>query len=252
MAMQNYVITEDFVLPSHGKVYGDKAVSENVTLRSMTTEDEMKRLRPGDRQYKSMAEVIDSCIVNDIGISAYDLCLADYQFLLHKLRVVTYGSEYPLRCSCPFCLSSQDETLNLDDLEYREYSPEFLDYQEFTLPVTEKRISLRMQTPRLLDDVNVAVNGDRKKNRGDNSGSAFFYTLKYLIKEVDGEKLDPIRLDDFLKSLPMKDTNTIVRNAEKGLNAFGFNDELTIICEKCGLAYTSPFRVTSEFFGPSI
>lgn len=252
MAMQNYTITEDFILPSHGKVYGDREVNENVTLRSMTTEDEMRRLRPSDRQYKSMADVIDSCIVNDIGISAYDLCIPDYQYLLHKLRVVTYGSQYPLRCSCPYCFSAQDEELNLDDLEYKEYYDGCLDSLEFDLPVSGKRITLRMQTPRLLDDINVAINSDKKKNRGDNSGSAFFFTLKYMIKEVDGKKLDPILLEDFIKSLPMKDTNIIIRNIEKLVNAFGFNDELTIICNTCGLAYTSPFRITSEFFGPSI
>ena len=30
-----------------------------------------------------ICEIIDDCIVDDIGISTYDMCLADYQFLLH-------------------------------------------------------------------------------------------------------------------------------------------------------------------------
>ena len=248
--MENYTIAEDFVLPSHGKVYLDRQVNENVRLRSMTTVDEMRRLSPNERQYKNMADVIDSCIVDDIGISAYDMCVADYQFLMHKLRVVTYGTEYPLRCTCPFCLVSQEEVLNLDELEYKEFSEEVLSSNDFVLPVTGKHIELRMQTPRLLDDITVATNAEKKRNKGDQSGSAFLFTLKYLIKTVDGEKLDPIKMEDFIKNLPMKDTNYIMRQAERVLDSMGLVDDLTIVCNTCGLTYTSPFRVTSEFFRP--
>lgn len=249
--MENYTIAEDFVLPSHGKIYLDRQVNENVRLRSMTTIDEMKRLRPNERQYKNMAEVIDSCMVEDIGISAYDMCIADYQFLMHKLRVVTYGPEYPLKCTCPFCLLSQEETINLDDLQYKEYSEDIQQYNDFVLPVTGKHIELRMQTPRLLDDVTVASNAEKKRSRGgDQNGSAFLFTLKYLIKSVDGEKMDPIKMEDFIKNLPMKDTNFIMRQAERALDSMGLVDDLTIICNACGMTYSSPFRVTSEFFRP--
>ena len=250
--MENYTIAEDFVLPSHGKVYLDKQVNDHIRLRSMTTNDEMKRLRPNERQYKNMSEVIDACMVEDPGISSYDMCIADYQYLLHKLRVVTYGSDYPISCSCPYCFSKQDETLNLDDLEYKEYTDEINNYLEFDLPVTKKHIVLRLQTPRLLDDVTVATNADKKRNRGDQSGSAFLYTLKYLIKSVDGEQLDSVRMNDFITALPMKDTNYIMKNAERAVDSMGLVDDLTIVCETCGLSYKTPFRITSEFFGPTI
>ena len=251
MAMDSYTIAEDFILPSHGKVYIDRQVNDHVRLRSMTTLDEMKRLSPNEREYKNMAEVIDSCIVEDIGISAYDMCLADYQFLMHKLRIVTYGSEYPLACTCPYCFSRQEDTINLDDLEYKEYTPELNDYLEFDLPVTKKHISLRMQTPRLADDVTVAVNAEKKRNRGDQSGSAFLYTLKYLIKEVDNEKVDPIKMEDFIKSLPMKDTNFIMRQAGKAVDCMGLVSDITVVCNTCKSTYTSPFRINPEFFGPT-
>ena len=249
--MENYTIAEDFVLPSHGKIYLDKQVKENVRLRSMTTVDEMKRLRPNERQYKNMAEVIDSCMVEDVGISSYDMCVADFQFLLHKLRIVTYGNEYSLRCTCPYCLVSQEETLNLDELEYTEYSDDVLQYNDFVLPATGKHIELRVQTPRLLDDITVASNAEKKRNHGDQSGSALLFTLKYLIKTVDGEKLDPIKMEDFIKNLPMKDTNFIMNQAERAVNAMGMVNDLTIVCNTCGLTYNSPFRITSEFFRPA-
>ena len=250
--MENYTIAEDFVLPSHGKVYLDRQVNDHIRLRSMTTNEEMKRLRPNERQYKNMADVIDACMIEDPGISSYDMCIADHQFLMHKLRVVTYGPEYPLMCSCPYCLSRQEEILNLDDLKYKEYTDDINKYTDFVLPVTKKHITLRMQTPRLLDDVTVAVNADKKRNSGDTNGSAFLYTLRYLIKTVDGDPIDPIKLEGMIKNMPMRDTNFIIKNSQKAIDCMGLVDDITIVCNSCGMTYRSPFRVTSEFFGPEI
>ena len=52
----------------------------------MTTNEEMKRLsRSQERPNKPMADVIDDCLVQGPGISAYDLCIGDYQYLMYKL-----------------------------------------------------------------------------------------------------------------------------------------------------------------------
>ena len=84
----DYTIAETYTLPSRGKIYGT-VVSDQVKLRSMTIEEEMKRLSHTDTPYKTLCEVIDDCIVEPIGISSYEMCLGDYQYLLHRLRVVT-------------------------------------------------------------------------------------------------------------------------------------------------------------------
>ena len=41
--MKDYTIAETYTLPSRGKIYGT-GISETVTLRSMTTAEEQKRL----------------------------------------------------------------------------------------------------------------------------------------------------------------------------------------------------------------
>ena len=100
--MEDYTIAEDYVLPSLGKVY-DKAVNPNVKIRSMTTEEEMKRLGHTDKPRKLLAEIIDDCLIEKPGISSYDLCIGDFQYLMHKLRIVTYGSDYLMQTRCPLC-----------------------------------------------------------------------------------------------------------------------------------------------------
>ena len=162
--MNNYTIQNEFVLPSLGKVY-EKEINPNFKLRSMTTVEEMKRLNHSEKPNKNIAEIIDDCLVEDIGISAYDLCLPDFQYMLHKLRLVTYGPMYKLTSNCPWCGSTNINNVDLDDLKLVEFDDEiFSKYSEFELPVTHKIIRLRMQTPRILDNISTKVKDTRKKN----------------------------------------------------------------------------------------
>ena len=250
--MSTYSIAEEFTLPSRGKVYSTN-VNPTVKLRSMTTEEEMKRLSPSDRAYKNLCEIIDDCIVENPGISVYDMCLADYQFLLHKLRVVTYGADYPVTTVCPYCKNENEHVVNMNDIEVTEYNPdEFAKYFEFELPVTKKRIRLRMQTPRMIDDVTERNKELKRKSKGKSVDSAFLFSLESLIETVDGQVLDPIKREDFVRSLPMMDTNYIMKHGEKLVESFGVDNSLHFTCPLCGLDYTTSFRITKEFFGPTV
>lgn len=250
--MKNYSIAEEFTLPSLGKVYSQN-VNPVVKLRSMTTQEEMKRLAPSERAYKNICEIIDDCIVDDIGISAYDMCLADYQFLLHRLRIVTYGADYKLTTNCPYCGTTSNGSINLGDLKIVQYNSEDLNnVTEFTLPKTGKRIKIRMQTPRMIDDINSKSKELSKKSNNTAGDTAFLFTLQEIIDTVDDIKLDPLKKEDFVRALPMMDSNFIIKHAQKLVESFGIDTTLERTCPMCGLDYTSSFRITSEFFGPSI
>lgn len=250
--MPNYSIAEEYTLPSRGKVYSVN-VNPVVKIRSMTTEEEMKRLAPSERAYKNICEIIDDCLVEDPGISAYDMCLADYQFLLHKLRVVTYGSDYNITTTCPYCRSNNDGKVNLNDIEVVYYNrDDFAKLTEFVLPKTGKKITLRMQTPRMIDDINAQSKELKKKSKGASGDTAFLFTLEALIDTIDGNKIDPVKKEDFVRALPMMDTNYIMKHAQKLVESFGLKNSVDTECPVCGLDYTSSFRITAEFFGPSI
>jgi hypothetical protein len=250
--MTDYTIANEYVLPSEGKIYGDTMINPHVKLRSMTTAEEMRRLNHTDKPYKAMSEIIDDCLVDDLGISAYDLCLADYQYLLHKLRIVTYGPIYKINSTCPYCGSTNTHHINLDEMTLVPLNlEEFKKYSEFILPLTKKEIKLRVQTPRILDGVTYKTKEYNRKHP-EASDSAFLFTLESLIATVDGEKIEQFRMAEYLKSLPMMDTNYILKAAQKLNSMFGLDGNLDNTCNVCGLDYTSSFRTTSEFFGPSI
>lgn len=250
--MTDYTIANSYTLPSEGKVY-DREINPQFTLRSMTTAEEMKRLNHSDKPYKAMSEIIDDCLVENIGISAYDLCVSDYQYMLNKLRIVTYGPNYKIDSTCPYCGTVNKAVMNLDNIAVIPFNQDVFDkYSEFTLPSTEKRIKLRMQTPRMLDDVNFRSKEERRKNTNLTGDPAFLFTLESLISTIDGSRPEQFKIGAFIQKLPMMDTNYILRASQKLVSSFGLESRLLHTCGVCGLDYTSNFRTTSEFFGPSI
>ena len=250
--MIDYIFCEEYTLPSLGKVYGDRAVNPHIKLRSMTTNEEMKRLNPSDKPYKTMADIIDDCLVEKPGISAYDMCVGDYQFLMYKLRVVTYGPDYNIQCKCPYCLSISDETVNLDELPVMEYNEEVEKNLEFDLPKTKHHIKLRMQTPRMLDEVSRKAREFNKKAKQFDGDSAFLFLLKAVIAEIDNEKPDQIMVEQWIRELPAADSNYIKRKAQKLMDSIGVENTLEIHCPVCGLSNESPFRISADFFEPDI
>jgi len=135
--MNNWTIQETFTLPSHGKVYDPEwNVKETFTLRSMSTSEEMLRLSPSDHKYEVTCNLIDACMVDSPGISAYDMCIGDYTYCLYMLRVVTYGPMYKISPTCTYCGNVNQEEFNLQDLTIKEYSEEIEKLLEVTLPVS--------------------------------------------------------------------------------------------------------------------
>ncbi len=249
--MQDYTIGENFTLPSLGKVY-DYPINPEIKLRSMTTEEEMKRVAAVDHPYKNMSEIIDDCLVEGPGISSYDMCIGDYQFLLHKLRVVTYGPDYAVVNQCIYCGCQNEDTINLDDLPVMTYTDDYETYKEFDLPKTKKHIKLRPQTPRLLDEVNARTREIKRKFKDMTSDPTLVPLLSALVETVDGRYLEPNELEQWIRHLPMADTNSILQHADKMNTTIGINTELTCECSVCGLSFKTGLKTTSEFFRPAL
>ena len=247
----DYTLTGTYTLPSLGKIY-NVDVNPNIKIRSMTVSEEMKRLNSSDRPYKNIADIIDDCLIDKPGISAYDMCLGDFQFLLHRLREVTYGSKYKLSSKCPHCGFENVGEIDLNDMSVSSYTDDVNKYFEFELPISKNTIRLRMQTPRMLDDINIRTKEITSKRKSSSKDSAFLLNIESVIDTVDGIKLDVFKKQDFVKQLPMADINYILANVNKLNELIGLDVTLNNTCDFCGLDYDSPFRVTPEFFRPSL
>lgn len=243
-------IVEHYTLPSLGKVY-NVPVNPDVAIRSMTVAEEMKRLGNSEKPLLLLCEIIDDCLLTKPGISSYDMCLADYQFLLHKLRIATYGSNYRIRTTCPYCGYTTEGSIQLSDMAVEEFNEDVLKYLSFELPSSKKHITIKMQTPRMMDNVASQTKEVNKKKSSNQEDSAFLFTISNLIDTIDGIKYDIVQKETWVRQLSMIDARCILDNSDKFAGSFGIKTDMVVECDACGLVYNSPFRTTSEFFRPT-
>jgi len=256
--MTDYTIAEEYTLPSKGQIY-PVPFDGKVRLRSMTVQEEMKRQNKSRSMNATLCEIIDSCLITKLPLSAYDLAVPDYEYLLHKLRIVTYGTDYKMLIGCPHCGKQQQYVANLDKLAVIPLNlEEYKANLSFTLPVSKREIKLRIPTARLQDEIADKVedfNNQLAKQPNasvDNVDMTPLFTLETMIETVNGSKMSYIELQELIKHMSAADYNYIIQKMEKVNSAFGLDKRIDLKCNKCGGNLSTFFRFSTEFFRPTI
>lgn len=247
----DYTIMEGYELPSKGKIYTEN-VNPHIELRSMTARDEMKRLSPSSTPLKTLADIIEGCCIEAPAVHVYDMSLGDYEFLLHKLRIVTYGEDYKVALRCPECGEVIEAVTKLDQLGVKEYNEdEVKELQTFTLPKSNRLVTLNFLSPRMVEEMEVKVKDMKRRYK---SATIDFETLVRLLVNIDlidGEKKSETELENIITNLPALDLQKILNNIDKLNQKIGLDNILYLTCPKCGEEVTTFFRFGPEFFRPS-
>ena len=247
----NYTLMEGYELPSRGKIY-DVPVDSHVELRSMTARDEMKRLAPSTTPLKTLADIIEGCMIEKPKIHVYDMALGDYEYLLHKVRVVTYGENYKITTRCPECGETIETVAKLNSLDVKEFDEDaFNALREFTLPASGKRVTLNFLTPRLVELMDTRAKELQRKYKSANIDFDTMTRLEVSINTIDGQKLGPTDLDSLVNSLPSKDLVKILNSIDKLNQYIGLDNQLFLTCPKCQNEFINFFRFGPEFFRPT-
>ncbi len=247
----DYTIMEGYELPSKGKIY-EEAVNPHIELRSMTARDEMKRLSPSSTPLKTLADIIEGCCIEKPAIHVYDMSLGDYEYLLHKLRIVTYGEDYKVSLRCPECGEAIEAVAKLDQLNVKEYDEELVDsLRTFTLPKTGRTVSLNFLSPRRVEEMEVKVRDMKRKYKNATIDFETLVRLLVNIDTVDGEKKNEHELETFVTNLPALDLQKLLNSIDKLNQQIGLDNILYLTCPKCAAEISTFFRFGPEFFRPT-
>lgn len=247
----NYTIAEGYELPSKGLIY-NVAVDPHVELRSMTARDEMKRLSPSSTQFKKLADIIEGCMIEKPKIHVYDMALGDYEFLLHKLRIVTYGPKYRMGLTCNHCLEAFEADADLEQLQIIDFDlDKFNELKTISLPKSGDTITLKFQTPHMLDDIEAQTKELKRKLKAADVEFDLLVLLKNIIDEVNGNKLSPDKLETYINNLPAADLVKIVNGIDALNSCVGVSSRLIVDCPHCGGEVLTSFRFGPEFFRPT-
>ena len=247
----DYTIMEGYTLPSKGKIYTDP-VNPHIELRSMTARDEMKRLSPSSTPLKTLADIIEGCCIEKPSIHVYDMSLGDYEFLLHKLRIVTYGEDYKVSLRCTECGSIIETIAKLGQLDVKDFDEDAIrDLQTFSLPKSGHIITLNFLSPRMVEEMEVKVKDMKRRYK---NATIDFDTLVRLLTNidlVDGEKKSEHDLEQLVTNLPALDLQKILNHIDKLNQQIGLENILYLTCPNCGEEITTFFRFGPEFFRPT-
>ena len=247
----NYTISEGMELPSKGLIYKDK-VNPFVELRSMTARDEMKRLSPSTAHFKVLADIIEGCMIERPAIHVYDMALGDYEYLLHRLRIITYGDEYKIGLRCSHCGEIIETTAHLEELKIVNFDEaKFEELASVKLPKKGDVVTLKFQTPRMLDEIEAEIKELKRKFKIADISFDLMVLLKKVIDTVNGEKLNNAQLEHYIDTLPALDMTKIVNTVDEINALVGIENDLRVLCPKCGGEVQTFFRFGPEFFRPT-
>ncbi len=247
----DYTIMEGYELPSKGKIYTEH-VNPHIELRSMTARDEMKRLSPSSTPLKTLADIIEGCCIEKPAVHVYDMSLGDYEFLLHKLRIVTYGEDYKVALRCTECGERIETIAKLGQLDVKEFDEETVNkLQSFTLPKSGRSITLNFLSPRLVEEMEVKVKDMKRRYKNATIDFDTLVRLTTNIDLVDGEKKSETEMENIITNLPALDLQKILNNIDKLNQQVGLDNTLYLTCPSCGEEVVTFFRFGPEFFRPT-
>ena len=251
---ENYTIMEGYELPSHGLIYDEK-ISPVMELRCMTGRDELKRLAHSTASMKVLADLVESCLIEKPKIHVYDMALGDYEYLLQRLRVVTYGSDFKMSLKCPHCGEAIEVIADLDQLTPKMFDEAeqalFKECQTFRLPDSGQVVKIKFQTPRIVDTIASKTKELKRKYKTAEIDFHLQVLLTEIIEEVDGAPLNPQKSDVFIDNLTMKDMMKILNNLDKLNSLIGVDTELLFDCPECSEEIAATFWYGPEFLRPT-
>ena len=200
----NATIQETYKLPSLGKLYG-QGFPDEVTIRSMTTFEEKMRL--GNQGFwKTIVSILNAVVTSPENFDAADLTLFDFQYLMYKMRTVSYGPIYKVSLTCPHCGKQMIARVNLDELAVKYLDDSAMEPFSVTLPRSGDVVQCKYVR------VRDAIANDKKskdilKDHPDYIGDpSYILNIASQIASVNNEEMLPIEIQMYVEKMNAMDS----------------------------------------------
>lgn len=240
--------TELVKLPTRGILYKD--IPEEIVIKAISTKEE--KMIYGSSNEKALDAVIRNCIVEPTGVSVDDLISVDKHFLMMKLRILTYGSQYHVKYKCPECnFPAYEYKLDLEEFEVYELPEDFVEPFEIELPVSGDLVGIKLLTGRDLDSVEKKAKRLLKKFPDMEGDPSYIIRMATYIVSINGdEKVPDVKKQEFIEGLHGKDSAYFWHK----INSIkvGYDTTIYDTCKnpRCNADIEFAMPMTVEFFRP--
>lgn len=240
----NYEISVE--LPSRGLVYNTE-IDPHIILRHITTREEKKML--ASTSDNTLENLIQDCIVEPQDINVKKLIAADRHFLMMKLRIHTYGSEYNVEIMCPYCGTKHEFKLNLDDFPVYMFDESIKLPLKITLPMSGDVLELRLLDGADIEAVNRQAKKMAKMMKIDKSELEYVLRMAKHIVTINGEEVDNGTAQGYVENMHARDSAYFWFCLDE--IKIGYDTTVEVICPECRREIESELPITKEFFRPS-
>jgi aspartate carbamoyltransferase regulatory subunit len=246
----NFTEPELVVLPSHGVLYNsdDEDVSNgHIRLLPMTIKEEeilttSRFLKTGS----ATRMVFENCITSNI--DAGEILLFDSNYILFKLRQLSYGDDYSFKIKCPnpVCEHEFEHTITISKLSFEEI-PEGVK-EPIVVKLPRSHYTVQLVYPRLRHSEDIfKISNNRKKSSGDYDKTRVDTLLAttILIEDTKGKAVSPTDWEEFYESILGEDRAELT--AKTKLDT-GIDKLEGVKCPYCEADYSGTIPVGIDFF----
>ena len=218
-------------LPSRGKSYRDH--DGTVTIKAFTYREEKKlrSIKKVNQANNIIKSLFDDCVQ---GLDYDSMTLEDKNFILFKLREISYGDKYVISAECTDCGAENKLNLLISEIPVEYAADDFSEPLEITLPDSKQPVKFvqpRAKDEKYLDDM-VSL-----------TENLWRFALSV------GEHSDKKILRQFFEKTTVRDIAFFRENV--GKSHYGFTKQVSFDCASCGETTNTVVPFNESFFSVS-
>lgn len=218
-------------LPSRGLAYVD--CDESVMIRPFTfaQEKKLRSIKGTGHGVRVINELVRECVQ---GLDFDSMTLEDKNYILFKLREISYGDSYVISTDCRECGATNKLTVDISNVpvEYAEDG-----YQEpFTITLPDTKQEVKFVTPRCKDEKYF----DDASKLTDN-----LYRFALSVGKYSEQKV----IKGFFEGTTVRDIAFFREELTK--SRYGMNKNMSYECASCGAVTESFIPFSDSFFSAS-
>lgn len=253
--MENNNFQQEVVLPSKG-ILNPEIPGGKIIQRCMMLSDQQFISGSKINEDEILQILVKRCIVSPKDLDVGLLTPADTLFLLFKLRVLSYGSNYRISRRCPECNERVEMTLDLSDLKVETLDKGYEKNLTVTLPHSGDTVTTKILTNNDSKELNDEIKKSKARSNGEDTMSLYL-DLASKIKEVklknpkEGQDKVLTNHVDILKYVQeLTNRDALIIDSTLDNISYGIVPVLNSKCPNCGNDVDVPVRLDSEFFRP--
>lgn len=202
---------------------------QTVRLTPINFEVEKQMISREDAPEDNIDFILEKCVK---GADLDDILAIDANYILFKIREISYGPEYKFVIGCPACGSEQNFSVNVDKLPVERL--EDTGPVTMTLPILGKEVVVRRAT--------------RADKQWMSDGEVLLDSLWRFVKSIDGHDRRDV-ISKVIPNLAAGDVDTLVGAVTA--KDYGLQTTIRIKCNDCGHDGPIELPLTQGFFSVS-